>query len=891
MANPTDSALYIHWLTFQLECLKRSGTAFQSFFEEIMAKAHDSFTAIKPWGTEGDRKCDGLLLDERVMFQVYAPDRLNAARTVKKIEEDFAGAKANWPSLRRWVFVSRHPLPPSVARKLADLKEDSAIAGIAVNSWNLERLWDEVKKLSPQQRVELLGPAPAAKPAPPLLQAPPCRADELDLEALGVDAVDPTILRQAAATTDTQLAYVSRGEVDGRLRRALQEAVDGSGTPVVCVYGASKSGKTRTMLEAIRTQLPDAIVIAPEPGRENMQAVLEHGVCERAAGTLGAPVVLWLDDLESSVRVDRAGIGWLQIEELIKAVPSLVIAATAGGRGLASRLPRTHSEIVDPMRRLLDRAHQELLLAELATEHERGALRAVVGANLASKMEEGLGEVAVAGPELVATLVSKRHRNASDGAPHHDGAALAWAALVAFRLGVTEPLPERFLRTLFACFVDNPELQRFEQGLQWATEPIHAHVALVRRRGQRGFVPYDYVVQHAPERDDAATRCSWTKILRAVSVEDIVWLGVNASGTDRDDYALDALKRAEELGSEDGALMLGLFLESRGRQKDANQVWERADSRGYAEGTARLARARRAEGKLDEAVQLLAKADRLGHPEGPVDLGKLLLERGDRDGAEAAWRRAVERGSAAGARNLAVFLRDERHDPAGSEAAWRRADDRGDPDAAVSMGLIYQERGDHENAESAFRRADARESPAGARMLGNILFLRGDRVGAGQSWTRADERGDAGGAFGVGNRLQEHGDLQGALEAWKRAEARGSAQAAMSIGLHFEKAGDEAAANAAFQRSADLGESQAANHLGVHLRSRGESTKAEAALNRAVELGSDQALMNLGILHLERGDREIARDFFKRAARSGDRGLAAAAVSALQELDDDAATV
>ncbi len=884
MTDPTDSALYVHWLTFQLECLKRSGTAFQAFFEEVMGKARDSFTAVKPWGAEGDRKCDGLLLGEGVMFQVYAPDSLDAAATVKKIEEDFAGAKAHWSSLRRWVFVTRHSLPPSVVQKLVDLKEDSANAAIGIESWDVELLWDEVKNLSPQERVELLGPAPAAESAPPLLQAPICRADELDLEAFGVDAVDPKILKQAPATADSQLAYVSRGDVDGRLRRALQEAVDGSGPPVVCVYGASKSGKTRTMLEAVRARLPDAIVIAPEPSRENMQTVLEHGVVERAAGSLDAPIVLWLDDLESFVRVDHAGIGWPQIQELKRAVPHLVIAATAGGRGLASRLRGTLSEIVDPMRRVLDRAHQELLLAELATEREREALRAIVGANLACKMEAGLGEVAVAGPELVATLVSKRHRNALDGAPHHDGAALVWAALVAFRLGVTEPLPEQFLRSLFACFVDKPELQRFEQALQWATEPIHAHVALVRRRGQLGFVPYDYVVQYAPERDDAATRCSWTKILSSVDVEAIVWLGVNASRANRDDYALEAFERAEQLGSDDGALMLGLFLEGRGRQEDANQVWERADSRGYAEGTARLGRARRAEGRVDEAVKLFAKADRLSHPEAPVDLGKLLLEQGDHQGAEAAWRRADERGSAAGARNLAVFLRDERHDPAGSEAAWRRADDRGDPDAAVSSGLIYQERGESGDAEQAYRRADARESAAGARMLGNILFLRGDRVGAGQAWARADERGDAGEAFWLGNRLQEQGNVRGAIEAWKRAEARGSVEAALSIGLHFEKAGDEAAADAAFQRAADLGESQAANHLGVRLWSRGESMKAEAAFNRAVELGSDQALMNLGILHLERGDPSIARDFFERAARSSDQGLAAAAASALQEL-------
>jgi hypothetical protein len=859
-------------------------------FEDIMRKTHESFTAVKPWGSEGDRKCDGLLLGDGVMFQVYAPESLNAASTVAKIAQDFSGVKARWKSLRKWVFVTRHPLPPAVVQALVDLKADEGNAGVRIESWGVERLWDEVKALSLQDRIELLGPVPAVEGSVPILQAPISRMHELDMEAFGVDAVDPRILAQAMATDANQLTYVSRGAVDGRLREALRSAVDGSGSPMVCVYGGSKSGKTRTMLEALRSVLPDAMVISPEPGRENVQSVLAHRVVERAASSDGAAVVLWLDDLESFVRVDGVGIGWSQIEQIKAAVPNFVIAATAGGRGLASRPRGTQSEIVDPMRRILDRAHQELLLSELATVPEREALRGIVEPDLASKMESGLGEVAVAGPELVATLVSNRHRTALEGAANHDGAALAWAALMASRLGVTEPLPDEFLRALFACFVDDPKAERFEQALGWATQPIHGAVALVRRRGDLGYVPYDYIVQHAPARDDAATRCSWTKILAAVDVEDIVWLGVNASRDDRDDYALEAFSRAEELGSEDGTLLLGLFLENKGRQDEANQVWARADAHGNAEGTGRLARARRAEGRVDEALELFRRADNLGHPEAPVDLGRLLIEEGDRDGAEAAWRRADERGSAAGARNLAVFLRDERNDLKGSEEALARADYRGDADAALSLGLIYQERGETDHAEAAFRRADSRSSAAGARMLGNMLFIAGDRASAHQAWTRADDRGDDGGAFGVGNLLRDEGDMPGAIEAWERAAGRGSAQAALSLALRLEEAGDDQAADAAFERAAELGESQAANRLGARLWRRGDIAKAKEALGRAVDLGSDQALMNLGILHSQIGERGIAREFFERAQRSSDDALAAAASKALEQLDADART-
>lgn len=309
MPDRGDHELYVHWLLFQVECLKRSGSAFQAFFEDIMRKAHDSFTAVKPWGNEGDRKCDGLLLGDGVMFQVYAPETLNAASTLSKIAEDFAGVKAQWKSLRKWVFVTRHPLPPAVVQALVDPEANEGAAGITIESWDVERLWDEVKALSLQDRVELLGPVPIVDGSVPLLQAPISRMDELDIEAFGVDAVDPGILRQAVATEGNQLTYVSRGAVDGRLREALRSAIDGSGPPLVCVYGGSKSGKTRTMLEALRSELPEAIVISPEPGRENVQSVLAHRVVERAASSGGAAIVLWLDDLEPFVRVDGVGIG------------------------------------------------------------------------------------------------------------------------------------------------------------------------------------------------------------------------------------------------------------------------------------------------------------------------------------------------------------------------------------------------------------------------------------------------------------------------------------------------------------------------------------------------------------------------------------------------------
>jgi TPR repeat protein len=59
----------------------------------------------------------------------------------------------------------------------------------------------------------------------------------------------------------------------------------------------------------------------------------------------------------------------------------------------------------------------------------------------------------------------------------------------------------------------------------------------------------------------------------------------------------------------------------------------------------------------------------------------MVVEKGNLTGAEAAYRRADDRGHAAGAFNLGVLL-EERGDLDGAETAYRRAQQRGHGDIA-----------------------------------------------------------------------------------------------------------------------------------------------------------------------------------------------------------------
>ena len=108
----------------------------------------------------------------------------------------------------------------------------------------------------------------------------------------------------------------------------------------------------------------------------------------------------------------------------------------------------------------------------------------------------------------------------------------------------------------------------------------------------------------------------------------------------------------------------------------------------------------------------------------------------DVPGAEAAYRRADERGHAAAASNLGVLL-EEHGDLSGAEAAYRRADERGDPHGAFNRAVLLEERGDLPGAEAAYRRADAGGDAEVGQTARAILL----ELGFGVSQMKVDSRG------------------------------------------------------------------------------------------------------------------------------------------------------
>lgn len=154
-----------HEVTLELICLKQNGEGYQNFFSEVMEKCHPGdFQRVRPWGNIGDRKNDGYLRSERLLFQVYAPSEpgIRMDRTIRKIEADFSGALPYWEDyFDGWVFVhnSRIGLAPDVLNKILELNDRHE--SVYTCSWGYPEIRLKVFSLNEDDLSSLLGSAPS----------------------------------------------------------------------------------------------------------------------------------------------------------------------------------------------------------------------------------------------------------------------------------------------------------------------------------------------------------------------------------------------------------------------------------------------------------------------------------------------------------------------------------------------------------------------------------------------------------------------------------------------------------------------------------------------------------------------------------------------------------
>ena len=147
---------------FENAFLRAKGDVFQDVFEQLMSLAYKAdFLACCSWGNQGDCKNDGFLKSERRLFQVYAPNEMEATKAKAKIFEDFEGAKKYWGThFDKWVFVhnATDGLPPHVHELLLDFEKSNP--GIQLEPWGLEELRPIFRALTVEDKASWFGLAP-----------------------------------------------------------------------------------------------------------------------------------------------------------------------------------------------------------------------------------------------------------------------------------------------------------------------------------------------------------------------------------------------------------------------------------------------------------------------------------------------------------------------------------------------------------------------------------------------------------------------------------------------------------------------------------------------------------------------------------------------------------
>ena len=152
----------IYRLRFREAFLEKKGSEFQDWFVKLAGYAFGSdFEAVRPYGKQGDLKCDGRRVSTGTIFQCYAPDQMTATKLNNKVMQDFRGANTHWSNdMAGWVLVHNdgRGLPPSSIQFIDKLRECNP--NINIEIWTEPKLQQLVDGLPLYAVQALFGYAP-----------------------------------------------------------------------------------------------------------------------------------------------------------------------------------------------------------------------------------------------------------------------------------------------------------------------------------------------------------------------------------------------------------------------------------------------------------------------------------------------------------------------------------------------------------------------------------------------------------------------------------------------------------------------------------------------------------------------------------------------------------
>ena len=189
-----------------------------------------------------------------------------------------------------------------------------------------------------------------------------------------------------------------------------------------------------------------------------------------------------------------------------------------------------------------------------------------------------------------------------------------------------------------------------------------------------------------------------------MTADELVQAGREARSAGDLSGAAQAFRGADELGSAEGSILLGLALKDLGDLEGAKAALRRADERGHVEAPTCLGNIMWDAGDFEGARAMLERAQAAGSLDAVLNLGLLLAELGLNDEALPWLLQAEERGIPEAARFIGTVL-ERKGDLAAAEVAFGRAADLGDVDAMVDRAALLAKLGRENEAISEMVRA------------------------------------------------------------------------------------------------------------------------------------------------------------------------------------------
>jgi TPR repeat protein len=638
--------------------------------------------------------------------------------------------------------------------------------------------------------------------------------------------------------------YVPRTR-DNDLATALADAAERN--RLVLLVGPSKSGKTRTAFEAIRTHSPQARLLFPRPGTFGRLAM------DPRLRDSTDTVVVWLDDLDRYLTHADPLTPALLSRLTNRSGPTVVLATVRQEQ--RDRL-RQSGELTRDPRVLLDHAIV-IVLAPLTNENpneEAAARLAYPG----QELQFGLAAHLAGAPELTRRYDDARY---TDPMQH----AVIKVAIDWVRAGRPDPIPEASLTELAldAFESERPDLDGTDQEAAAAIkvartppEGLGRVAALITRRlpdGTRAYRPFDYLVaaddgQNHPPRP--IPESFWKKVLKDADPEVALAVSLAAFQRNKIPLVIYASEQAAAAGQAHAMFGLGVMAAAR-KDLDAARLW-------------------------------YLRAAAAGDTDAMVNLGVLLAERSDPPDLEAArgwYEKAATAGDTDAMFNLGVLVADLQ-DPPDLEAARRwyeKAATAGNTNALVNLGAMADERNDLAAASAWYEKAADEGHTLAMVNLGMMLVQQNppDLEAARRWYEKAATAGDTNAMVNLGALLAERSDPpdRPAARRWyEKAAEQGHTHAMVNLGMMLAEQNppDLDAESAWYRTAADKGNTDAMFKLGVLLADRNDRPAARRWYEKAAEQGHTYAMVNLAILLADQGDLDSALGWAEKAAKAGD---------------------